>query len=73
MEKKTTFKISNLTRKTPDFWRRLGTAFLAVAAGAPAVINQFTFNPDLKSNLIAIVGLIGLAAKFATQFAAKDL
>lgn len=72
MEKKTTFKVSNLTKKTPDFWRRLGNTALVMAAGAPMVINQFTFGPGLKDNLIAIVGLVGLGAKGITTFFAKE-
>lgn len=70
---KTTFKVSNITRRTPDFWRRLGNAALVIAAGAPMVINQFTFSPELKDNLIATVGLIGLGAKGLTTFFAKEV
>ena len=69
---KTTFNIKNLNKETPLFWRRLGNAVLAMSAGAPMVINQFTFSPEWKDNLIGVVGLVGLLAKGLTTLFAKN-
>lgn len=72
MKKNNTFKVGNLTRPTPKKMRKLGTAILAVSAGAPMVINQFTFDADWKMNIIAIIGVVGLLAKGLTTFFAEE-
>ena len=68
---KSTFGISSLKKKTPDFWRRLGTSMLVVSSGAPLVINQFTFSPSVKDNLGATFALLGLIFKAFTSFFAE--
>lgn len=72
--KNQSFKLSNWSKRTPKFWRRIGNAFnyVGIAAVNGAILGS-PLTPEIKLWTNFIVTMIFLTIKGLTKFFAEEI